>query len=441
MKERKGMKRGCIAALLLGLLPSSGVLAQETADSVRPSVWQAPTTIGARYYETRVLALDEYVDSWLKGRTSRSVALEARWDTRQMAAEGRAQDAWLPYAKDYGYPTFTLGLRYNFNHGTTMHRDAEDWGEEMEVDYTTRLGDILTLYGRFDRPLWRTRRLTAGYYLGAGVGYAFSHYDTERHIDNELIGTRANIYFTAGLYAAYRLSRHTALEAGVDFSHHSNGALYRPNKGANYLGPYVGLSYTPQPADADAMPATASADAQEEWQRHPLYLEFSAGLGAKTLSEDWQHTQFQMHPGDADYRKSNFALYGAFSLQADLMWRYARRWASGLGFDVFYGDYAEKVERWEQTYKEPQQVSPWSLGIALKHEAFFGRLSVRVGLGYYVYRHMGTNANEVEQPYYERVGLFYTLSRRSGLSVGFSVNAHRTRADFTELQVALPVYL
>lgn len=81
------------------------------------------------------------------------------------------------------------------------------------------------------------------------------------------------------------------------------------------------------------------------------------------------------------------------------------------------------------------------MGVALKHEAFFGRLSVRVGFGVYVYRHMGTLAKELEKPYYERVGLFYTLSRRTGLSVGFNVNAHRTRADFTELQLSYPIKL
>lgn len=314
----------CSTALFLSATSISGQELTD-ADTLRHGTFVPPTGIALRYTGGRVLSLDHYVDTWLKQRQSHSVTLEARWDLRQMATEGTAHDGWLPYAEDYGYPAFALGMRYNFNHGTTMHRDAADWGEEMEVDYTTRMGDVLTLYGRFDRPLWHTRRFAAGYYLGGGVGFAFSHYDTQRHIDNELIGTRANIYFTAGLFASYRLSRHIALEAGIDFAHHSNGALYRPNKGANYLGPYVGLCYTPSPADDEQMPHKASACWQDEWRQRPLYLELSVGVGAKTLGEDWQYTQFQMHPGDKDYRTDKFSVYGAFSLQADLMWRYARR--------------------------------------------------------------------------------------------------------------------
>ena len=72
-------------------------------------------------------------------------------------------------------------------------------------------------------------------------------------------------------------------------------------------------------------------------------MEFSVGSGAKTLLEDWQHTQFHTNPADPNYRTSKFSVYGAFSLQTDIMYRYARRWASGLGVDVFYGDYANHI--------------------------------------------------------------------------------------------------
>lgn len=414
-----------------------------------------PDAYALRTSTGQVLALDQYVKTWLKGKATHSLALEAQWDTHHKAAALQAglsdpgsqgsptatRPEWLDYAADYNYPTLTLGLRYNFNHGTTMRRDAADWGEDLASKYTSHLGDAITIYGRFERPLWRATHWLCGYYIGTGLGYMTSCYDRDSHIDNELIGTHLNIFFTAGIYLDYRIDSHLTLGAGYDFSHHSNGGLDRPNKGANYLGPFVQLKYAPQ-ADETRLPTRpATGTVNDDWRKRPAYLELSLGLGAKTLNEDWQHTQFLSSPDDPDYRTDHFASYAAMSLQADIMYRYARRWATGAGVDLFYGSYYKRVRYWENQYDTPRKVSPWSLALAVKHEAFLGRLTARMGIGVYLYRHMGTLAKAVEQRYYERVGLFYTLSKRTGMSVGFSVNAHKTKADFTELQLSYPIRL
>ena len=55
---------------------------------------------------------------------------------------------------------------------------------------------------------------------------------------------------------------------------------------------------------------------------------------------------------------------------------------------------------------------------------------------------MGYSANHgLEYPYHEQVGVFYSFPKLKGLTLGFSVNAHATKADFTELQLAMPVRL
>ena len=47
-----------------------------------------------------------------------------------------------------------------------------------------------------------------------------------------------------------------------------------------------------------------------------------------------------------------------------------------------------------------------------------------MALGVYLYRHMGASAKEIEKPYYERIGIFYTIPRLHHLRVGCSVKAH-----------------
>lgn len=392
-----------------------------------------------RFAPQTVLATDHYVRTWLKSKASYSAMAEVQLDTYKKYVTNGQHSSTEAYARDYGYPTFSLGVRYNFNHATTMHRDAADWGDDLEVDYQTHLGDVLTLYGRFDRPLFRTHRWVGGYYIGTGVGYAMSCYDRERHVDNELIGTHVNIFFTAGLFVDFYVAREWAVRAGVDFAHHSNGALYRPNKGANYLGPFVGFLYSPQLMRHSERRETIIATDEEDWHKYPWFVELSLGVGGKSLNEDWQNTQFNSQPTDPDYRTEKFSVYGAFSLQTDVMYRYARRWATGLGVDVFYGDYASKTAR--MAGNAGSVVSPWSVGMAVKHMAYYGRLKACLGLGYYLYRHAGKLAEAIETRYYECVGLSYSIPHASGLSVGFSIKAHKTKADFTELSLSIPIRL
>lgn len=380
-----------------------------------------------------VLALDQFAKDELERGHTFSLAGELRYTPQP--SDGN------PYAEDYGYPTFSLGFRYSFNHGTELTR--------VTREYNSILGDVATLYGKFSRPIARTRHFELAYYLGTGIGYSHKKYNTTDQVNNEFIGSVWNIYFTGGISAMWKLGREWALQAGVDFSHHSNGALHRPNKGTNALGPFAGIVYTPSHDGSDSDTKDTSGNSSDNGARshkydyrRGFYLELSGGAGAKTLLEDWFFTQMYLKPGAPKYRTTKYSVYGAFSFQADLMYRYARRWASGVGFDVFYGDYASKAAKIDEIRGKDERHSPWSFGIAAKHEVFYGRMSVRLGIGYYLYRHMGAWAIQYEEKsYYERVGLFYSLPWLANASIGFSVNAHATKADFTELQLSFPIHL
>jgi hypothetical protein len=54
---------------------------------------------------------------------------------------------------------------------------------------------------------------------------------------------------------------------------------------------------------------------------------------------------------------------------------------------------------------------------------------------------MGTNAKEVEKPYYEQIGVHYSFPKWGGLTIGASIQAHRTKADLTEIIVSYPLRL
>lgn len=123
------------------------------------------------------------------------------------------------------------------------------------------------------------------------------------------------------------------------------------------------------------------------------------------------------------------------------MRRYARRWATGVGADVFYGTYASRVAEIDEKDGLTVRHSPWSVGVSVNHRAYFHRLSLEMAVGYYLFRHAGDNARQVETRYYERIGLHYSLPILKGITMGIDVKAHKTKADLTEIVIAKPFRL
>ena len=385
------------------------------------------------------IAMDEYERKWLRDKFAFSFGAELNY--RALPSDNDA------FAEDYNYPTLSAGLKLSLNNGVTMRRTADpSWGKAQMVDYDSRLGDMVTLYGSFTRPLLRRGRWELNYMLRAGVGYGPFIYNKKDNIDNELIGSAFNIYFGAGITASYQITSDLAITAGLLYGHHSNGALARPNKGENHFGPMVGVRSLPTATaphtapEGDTNVCRQGIEAPSGTVRG-AYLDFRLGLGGKTLLEDWQKTQFYTEPGEPDYRTEDFHFYMSYSASAAFMYRYARRWASGIGADVYYGTYYKHVRDLDEAAGQTVPHSPWSIGISARHEVYYHNLSLDLALGIYLHRQMGSNAKEVEQPYYERVGVFYTFPKLGHLKIGASVQAHRTKADLTELQVSFPVRL
>lgn len=375
----------------------------------------------------KYINIDKYTRKFVK--PSFSYTFSAEINHSALPSDSNAYDS------DYNYPNLSVGLRYHVN-DVKMHRTPDpDWGWAEEVNYDSELGNALTLYATFTRPFYRNRSWMFDYSLGTGIGYCSKGYNKTDNIDDEIIGSHINIYFIAGLHATYRIAPNWGLMGGVEFFHHSNGALARPNKGANFISPIVGVKYMPYYNKVE----NRATNRIQKYFKPYWFANITLGIGGKTLLEDWQITQFQTHPDSADYRTEKFKFYMAYSAHADIMYRYARRWASGIGADFYYGTYASHVEDIDKKAGRDTKHSPVSLGLSLKHQVYYRNLSVAMALGYYLYREMGHHAKEVEKPYYERIGVQYSFPKLNNLSIGFNINAHLTKADFTELVVAYPI--
>ena len=236
---------------LLTLILTMMALCSHAADTDGDTARHVGFTVYA--YPQWQIAMDEYERQWLCDKRAFAVGVELNY--RALPSDSDA------FARDYNYPTLSVGAKLALNNGVTMRRTGS-WGKAVMVDYDSRLGDIFTLYGSFERPLLRTRRWELNYMLRAGVGYSPFIYNKTDNIDNELIGSAFNIYFGAGVTASYQLTDNLALVAGLLYGHHSNGALARPNKGENHWGPMVGIrsGLTPHPLQKERGPQKTSPD-------------------------------------------------------------------------------------------------------------------------------------------------------------------------------------
>lgn len=403
------------------LLPTLSIHGNEPPDSIDHHHWGASFVM----MPGRAIVMDSYQRKYQKGKSNFAVDLAACYETLPCDSDD--------YARDYGFPIFNFGLRYSLNHGVTFHRNADpSWGQAEEVDYDSYMGNILSAYAGFERPFFRHRHWMADYQLNFGFSYSHRKYDPNNNIDDELIGSRVLIFFGAGLHLSYYVAPAWALKAGVEYYHHSNGALNRPNKGANFIAPSLAVVYTP---------AHIEATEPQPGDKHPFSPYWTSmvtvGVGAKTLDEDWQITQFGTSPDSPRYRTAKFHLYPSYTLSAELMRRYARRWASGLGLDLWYATYDDHVREVNAARGHYDKVTPWSIGLSARHAAYYHNWSLQMSLGFYLLRRMGYMAKQQEQRYYEKIGIHHDLGR---LRIGVNVKAHRTKADLTEAVMALRIF-
>lgn len=365
----------------------------------------------------RVLRLDDEERAWLTQNKAWTLGAETmKWAS---AADSCAYDA------DYLYPALTWGAMVgNYN------------GTQMPIDQTqeSRVGWVYTAYGRFDRPLWRSRRWMGGYGLGLGVGWATRTFHPLRQTNNRLVGAHANIFFSLSLWTSYRFAPHWSVDAALLFAHHSNGAAARPNKGINYCAPQLGLTYHVGTTENSRTDAGKTARGQRTMVKRWLFPTH-IGVGGKALQEEYLQGLRQPDRLDEYYKHGHYRYHPSLSLASSVLYRYALRWASGVGMDVNYASGAKAIERIDQEHQTGHKHSPFSLGVALRHEAYYRHWAATISLGAYLYRRMGATAEWEEKPYYERVGIRYYAQEGASWYVGAEVKAHSTKADFAEVVV------
>ncbi len=153
-------------------------------------------------------------------------------------------------------PDLSTGIDVTIIKQTTGRQDWEQrrrypvWG--VGATYTNYgidsiYGSAVGLYPFLQTYISRGKRLEWTLRGGLGIGYATRHYSRAPDWDNlnNAIGSAVNNFTLLSTDLRYRINSHWSLQAGLNFSHLSNGAMKQPNLGINMYGGHIGLRYRP----------------------------------------------------------------------------------------------------------------------------------------------------------------------------------------------------
>lgn len=364
---------------------------------------------------------DESMSQLIKTQSSGYYGVSVMWKAKGDSA-GIDDEMW-------GRPTIEGGLMLGDFVSVKLHRENHECMKN--VGYFSGLGYMITPFAAFRRSLIRSRGFDAGYKFENGLGISTRPYDVSSNVENEIIGSRVSVFIGMGLFATWRISKNVSLGVDATFRHYSNGKLNQPNVGINTVDLGVKAAYTLEPDTC--VRRTYVSGFNKDFKKH-LYADVNVGWCPQTLLPDWKYDWNQ----PPENRRNSFDCYNAWSTSAAMMWRYSKKYASGIGFDYTYIPFTDEILASENKLEcsVDYKLSPHVMGISLHHEAFYKNMSMHCSLGYFLQKRLGSVADENQERYYETVGLrWYMPFFSSKAYLGYNINACAIKANYFQFVI------
>lgn len=249
--------------------------------------------------------------------------------------------------------------------------------------------------------------------ISQGIGATTNPYDKETNYKNNAFGSRlmsSNLFLLN--YKKENLLGRFGVQAGLMFTHFSNGRIKSPNSGINTYAVNVGFNYNVSDKPEYVRDTTVSADFRE-----PIKYNFVLRTG---VSES-QITGSGQKP------------FYHIGFYADK--RIGRKSALQLGTELFVSQYLKEFIRYSSVaYPDKPYLDPETdykrVGVFVGHELFVNRLSIETQVGYYVYKPF-----HYESDVYQRVGAKYYFTDK--WFTGVALKAHGGRAEAIEAAIGV----
>ena len=290
-------------------------------------------------------------------------------------------------------------------------------------DEQTGFGKPAALYAFFASPMIRRNQITVNYELSLGFSYNFNAYDPQSRPYNVLVGSDKNAYINIRFSTEFALSGYSTIGLGFSFQHFSNGSYQKPNKGINLMS--GNLTYQ----------IGTYKNREKSYQRFPF----------EPYQSSWEWQIFwangvRMIDADFDLNEPQKGKrWYCTTVSSAVLKQTSHRRKFGIGLDFFYFDWGQHVVKyrasWEGIEAKTHLSDNLAFGAYLAHEVGYKKIWFHTHLGFYLASRVGDDP--VHPWIYERVGLKYQITQH--LTLGLSIKAHLTKADYTEWTIGYSI--
>ena len=254
-------------------------------------------------------------------------------------------------------------------------------------------GDRFVLAGTIQAPVWRNLEWT----FSSGLSFYTNPYVFSHNPENSYIGSVVNCLIDLGFLYNLPLGGNTSLFLSAKLVHSSNGYMYKPNHGLNYMQGELGLRLGPR-RQTLRFPSPDTS-----------FVPYGRGfvmLAPSTVMARYDPVdQIFYHP--------------AYSCQLGYIRHFHPCFAYGGALDLSYN--------FSHTLLAPEGQLPVYPAATLFFDNCWGPLVLRVGVA----RYLGYYPLNWEQ-YYERVALYYRFGPAQDHYLGVGMKVHGDHIDFIE---------
>ncbi len=282
----------------------------------------------------------------------------------------------------------------------------------FNLDNPKQLGNLYAFYFFYDIPL-RKKEKPFRLFLRTCEGLAFApvHFDPITNHKNNVLSSPVNAYVNLKFYWRWQICKRLYWEAGLNFSHASNGRFEVPNLGLNLVTLNTGFVYkilTKNSTCIAAIDSTTKVKTKNE-------LLFWGAIGFNQV-------------GQPDGKR-----YTAQSYSATFYHNIHNTSKIGAGFDVYYN-----AATWQQLKADSAHLSSKlqniQVGAKVAYAYNIGRLSLPLEMGYYLYTKDGSNGH-----FFHRIGMRYYF--KNNLVAILTLKTNWAVANYFEFGVGYKVPL
>ncbi len=325
----------------------------------------------------------------------------------------------LPHSEDIhhlinGHPEGVTVSFLNKTHGIEEWQKVYDFpdygGYFMYQDFKSpQLGEVYAV-GVLYNFYFLNRHLQLR--LAEGLAVTTNPYNKVDNSKNKAFGTRILDNTNIGLsYTNQNLFKHIGINAGVMFTHFSNGRVKSPNSGVNTYMLNVGVNY-----NFTEERAIKNDTTQTDFKnyRQPIHYNFVFRTGVN----------------ESPIIRSGQKPFYHLGFYADK--RLNRKSGLQLGADLFltnsFKDYIKYYSVAYPEFNSDPNVDYKRMGVFVGYELFINRISLNAQLGYYVYQPF-----KKDTVIYDRVGMNYYISKK--VFASFAIKTHLFLAEALEFGV------